>query len=291
MRMIKENKARIDLVTTGFMGAFHIGAVAALFMFTWTGLLACGLVWLIAGLGVGSGFHRLLTHRGYKTPKWLEYLFTICGALALQGGPIWWVARHRVHHKFTEIQGLDPHTPRDGRFWSHMGWLMYKDTAEEKKSVRLYAPELLRDKFHRWLQRLHVLPFAIVGGVLFVLGGWPLALWATCVPITIGWHSTWLVNSATHLWGSRRFATTDDSRNNWWVALLTFGEGWHNNHHGDPRAARHGLRWYEIDFNWYLISLLKSLRLAWDIKLPKWQPELCGDPEPAQLQQQSGAGI
>jgi stearoyl-CoA desaturase (delta-9 desaturase) len=256
------------------MGAFHIGAVAALFMFTWTGLLACGLVWLIAGLGVGSGFHRLLTHRGYKTPKWLEYLFTICGALALQGGPIWWVARHRVHHKFTEIQGLDPHTPRDGRFWSHMGWLMYKDTAEEKKSVRLYAPELLRDKFHRWLQRLHVLPFAIVGGVLFLLGGWPLALWATCVPITIGWHSTWLVNSATHLWGSRRFATTDDSRNNWWVALLTFGEGWHNNHHAHPTSARHGLAWYELDITWLQIRALQLIGIARSVKVAKVDAEL-----------------
>jgi len=177
------------------------------------------------------------------------------------------VAHHRLHHKFAEIRGLDPHSPRDGRFWSHIGWLLYEaDFADRRNSWRLYAPDLIKDKYHLWLQRLHFLPLVLLGTILALTIGWPAALWVTCLQVILGWHSTALVNSVGHMWGSRRFATNDDSRNNWYLATVTLGEGWHNNHHADPSAAQHGLFWYEIDVNWYLIRLLRSLYLVWDVR-------------------------
>jgi stearoyl-CoA desaturase (delta-9 desaturase) len=132
-----------------------------------------------------------------------------------------------------------------------------------------YVPDLRKDKFHVWISEWHWVPMVVLGLVLLAIGGWKLVFWGIFLRTVFLLHSTWFVNSATHMWGSQRFATSDDSRNLWWVALLSFGEGWHNNHHAHPQSARHGLAWYEIDFNWYLISALKPLGLVWDVKLPK----------------------
>ena len=261
--------SNINWVTTFFMVAFHIGTVAALFFFRWKGLLVATFLWWVSGsLGIGMGYHRLLTHRGYKTPKWVEYFLTICATLTLEGGPIFWVATHRIHHQFTDQEG-DPHSPRDGKWWSHMGWILTgKSMHHDTTTLNHYVPDLARDKFHVWIAKYHYLPIVALGILLFALGGLPLLLWGVFFRTVLGLHATWLVNSATHLWGSRRFATRDDSTNNFLVALLTFGEGWHNNHHAHPTSARHGLRWYEIDVNWYGIWTLKILGLAAQIKLP-----------------------
>jgi len=248
---------------------FHAGAVAALFMFSWQVLAITLFLWWVSGsLGIGMGYHRLLTHRGYKTPKPVEYFLTLCGTLALEGGAINWVATHRIHHAHTEEPGVDPHTPRDGRWWAHMGWIL-RGTAQQHDEAVLwrYAPDLMRDPVHVWINRLYFVPLVLLGVALAALGGWPLLLWGVFLRVTVGLHATWLVNSATHLWGTRRFVTTDDSTNNLWVALITFGEGWHNNHHAHPRAARHGLAWYELDINWLGIRALQLLGLATDIKL------------------------
>jgi stearoyl-CoA desaturase (delta-9 desaturase) len=129
-----------------------------------------------------------------------------------------------------------------------------------------YAPDLARDRFYRWLNTYHLVPNILLGILLFALGSWPALLWGLCFRVVFGLHATWLVNSATHMWGSRRFATRDESRNNWWVALLTFGEGWHNNHHAHPTSARHGLAWYEFDPSWIQIRLLKYLGIARSVK-------------------------
>ena len=260
----------INWVTSIFMALFHLGAVAAIFFFTWKALaVAIFLIWVAGSLGIGMGYHRLLTHRGFKTPKWVEYFLTICATLALEGGPIFWVATHRIHHSHSDKEG-DPHSPRDGRWWSHMGWIltgrsMHHDTA----TLARYVPDLVADPFHVWITRLHYVPMIVLGAVLYALGGLPFLMWGIFLRVTVGLHSTWLVNSATHMWGRRRFATKDDSRNNWWVALLTFGEGWHNNHHAYPTAARHGLAWYEVDVNWMGIRALQLLGLAKNIKLVK----------------------
>lgn len=266
--MINRRDKRINWNTTVFMVLFHLGAVAALFMFDWQAIVVAIALWWVAGsLGVGMGFHRLLTHRGYKTPKLVEYFLTLCGTLALEGGPIYWVVTHRIHHAYSDAPG-DPHTPRDGGWWSHMGWILRGTAQQYDNSVLArYAPDLMKDRFHVWVNRLYWLPLVLLGLGLLALGGWPFMMWAIFFRITFNLHATWLVNSATHMWGRRRFATRDDSRNNWWVALLTFGEGWHNNHHAHPTSARHGLAWYEIDINWYGIRVMKFLGLAKAIKL------------------------
>jgi fatty-acid desaturase len=262
-------KGSINWTTTIFMVIFHTCALIALFMFSWKALLVTLFLWWVSGsLGIGMGFHRLLTHRGFKTPKAVEYFLTLCGTLALEGSPIAWVVTHRIHHAHTEVQGKDPHTPRDGGWWAHMGWIL-RGTAQQHEDavLRRYAPDLMKDRFHLWLDRFYYVPLVLLGVLLFAWGGWGLLLWGTFLRVTVGLHATWLVNSATHMWGSRRFESNDDSTNNWWVALVTFGEGWHNNHHAHPRAARHGVAWYEIDINWWGIRALQFLGLATDIKL------------------------
>jgi stearoyl-CoA desaturase (delta-9 desaturase) len=255
-------------ITQFFMAAFHIGAVLALFYFSWQGLLAAVVLWWIScGMGIGMGYHRLLTHRSYKAPKWLEYLLTIFATLALEGGPIFWVATHRVHHKFTDVPG-DPHSPRDGKWWSHMGWILSgKALAQSTSELAPHVPDLINDKFHVWISRYHWVPLTTLGFSILAIWGWPIVFWTIFLRVTVGLHGTWLVNSANHLWGSQRFATGDDSTNNFWVALVTFGEGWHNNHHAHPTSARHGLAWYEIDHSWILISIFKFFGIAKSVKV------------------------
>ena len=253
--------------TAFFMAAFHMGAVAALFFLTWKAVLVAIFLWWISGsFGIGMGYHRLLTHRGYRTPKWVEYFLTVCATLTLEGGPIFWVATHRIHHQFTDQEG-DPHSPRDGKWWSHMGWILTgRSMHHDTTTLARYVPDLAQDKFHLWITKYHYLPIIALGLLLIGLGGLPFLLWGIFLRTVVGLHATWLVNSATHIWGSRRFATRDDSTNNWFVAFLTFGEGWHNNHHAHPTSARHGLKWYEIDMNWYGIWMLKVVGLAKQIK-------------------------
>jgi sn-1 stearoyl-lipid 9-desaturase len=254
----------INWVTASFMALFHVGAIAALFFFTWKAFLVACLLWWVSGsLGIGMGYHRLLTHRGYKTPKWVEYFLTLCATTALEGGPIFWVATHRIHHQYSDEDG-DPHSPRDGKWWAHMGWILTgKSMHHDTTTLAHYVPDLAKDKFHVWITKYHYLPNVVLGLVLLAVGGLPLLLWGVFLRTTLGLHATWMVNSITHTWGSRRFATRDLSTNNWWVAtLFTFGEGWHNNHHAHPVSARHGLMWYEIDINWYGIWALKKLGLA-----------------------------
>jgi stearoyl-CoA desaturase (delta-9 desaturase) len=247
---------------------FHVGAVAALFMFNWRAfLVALFLYWMATGLGISMGYHRLHTHRGYKCPLWLEYFFAICGTLTLEGGPLFWVAVHRVHHQNSDQHG-DPHSPRDGVFWSHMGWIMFGDgNHNNTKLMSKYCPDLAKHWFYRVLNTWHWVPMVVLAAILFAIGGLPMMFWGIFVRVVFGLHATWLVNSATHLWGGRRFATRDDSRNSWWVALLTFGEGWHNNHHANPTSVRHGLAWYEVDHSWILANILERVGLIWDLKI------------------------
>lgn len=252
------------------MTLFHIGAVAAFFFFDWGAILATVILWYVSGSwGIGMGYHRLLTHRGYKTPKWVEYFLTICGTLALEGGPIFWVATHRIHHQHSDHEG-DPHSPREGTYWAHMGWIMSgKAMHHDTQVLKRYVPDLAKDKFHVGLTTWHWVPQVVVGLALLAIGGIPYVLWGVFFRTVFGLHCTWLVNSATHLWGSRRFTTRDDSTNNWLVAMFTWGEGWHNNHHAHPVSARHGLAWYEIDINYIGIKTLEKLGLARDIKVAK----------------------
>jgi fatty-acid desaturase len=271
------------------IGGFHLGALAALFFFTWQRLAVTAILYIFAiNVGIGMCYHRLLTHRGYYVPKWLEYAMTFCATLSMEGGPIFWVATHRVHHQLSDQHG-DPHTPREGAWWAHTGWILFGESLHSQtETLARYVPDLRRDRFYVWLSKYHWIPVTLSGFLLFAggwyFGGWvngvAMVLWGVLLRVTLGLHATWLVNSATHLWGSRRFKTRDDSRNNWWVALLTGGEGWHNNHHAHPVSARHGLAWYEIDPNFWGIWLLAKLGLAKKINVAKFDP---ADPKPAGL--------
>ncbi len=271
--------AGINWLTLIVLIVFHLGALAALFFFTWQRLTVMVVLYLLAiNVGIGMCYHRLLTHRGYLVPKWLEHVMAVCATLSLEGGPIFWVATHRVHHQLSDRKG-DPHTPREGGWWAHLGWLVWGNALHAQTSaLARYVPDLSRDRFYLWLSKYHWIPLTASGGLLFGLGwiwgGWANAvgmlLWGAFFRVTVGLHATWLVNSATHMWGRRRFETRDDSRNNWWVALVSGGEGWHNNHHAHPVSARHGLAWYEIDPNFYGIWLLAKLRLASKIQVAKY---------------------
>jgi stearoyl-CoA desaturase (delta-9 desaturase) len=268
---LNQTSNKIHLKNTAIVVSFHALAIVALFYFSWQNLIVLLILnWMVASLGIGIGFHRLLTHRGFKTPKWLEYGLTILGSLAIQDGAIKWVATHRIHHAHTETE-RDPHSPREaGGGWAHVGWIM-RGTAQEHDAATLsrYVPDLLKDRFHVALARYYSVPTIILGLILFAAGGWTMVLWGIFLRTVVGWHETWLVNSATHLWGTRRFETNDDSTNNPIVGFLAFGEGWHNNHHAHPVSARHGLKWYELDMNWLTIKLFEKLGLAKQVKVYK----------------------
>jgi stearoyl-CoA desaturase (delta-9 desaturase) len=261
---------KLNLATSIVLILFHAGALAAVFFFDWKAVaVAVMLYWIACGLGIGTCYHRLLTHRSYKTSKFVEYVLTVCGTLTLEGGPIFWVATHRLHHQLSDRPG-DPHTPRDGAWWAHVGWIVFGETMHNNTRIMSrFAPDLGKDRFHVWLSNYHYVPVVLLGLLLLAAGGWPMVLWALCLRTVLGLHATWLVNSATHMWGKRRFATRDDSRNSWWVALLTFGEGWHNNHHAHPTSARHGLAWYEFDMNWIHIRTMQILGLATAVQTAK----------------------
>ena len=207
----KASDGKINWITAIAMTAFHILGIAALFYINWGAIATAVVLWWVAGsLGIGMGYHRLLTHRGYKTPKWMEYFLTLCGTLALEGGPIFWVATHRIHHQHSDHEG-DPHTPREGTYWAHMGWIMTGQAMHHDTEVLArYTPDLSKDKFHVALTTWHWVPQVVVGLVLLAFGGIPYVLWGMFFRTTYGLHCTWLVNSATHLWAraASRPATT-----------------------------------------------------------------------------------
>lgn len=250
---------RIDLSVAGGLVFMHAGCLLAP-AYVSPGAIGVFLagIWLFGGLGICLGFHRLLTHRAFDAPRWLERTLAVLGCLAWQGSPVQWAAVHRTHHADSDGP-RDPHTPREGFWWAHMLWILQKQPIE--RPVEEVAADLLRDPFMRWL---HVWFWTLqipLAGALYAVGGLSWVVWGVFVRTTVVWHGTWLINSAAHRWGYRNFDLDDDSRNLWWVALLTFGEGWHNNHHRHPTAAVHGLRRGEVDLTGGTIRLLA--RVGW----------------------------
>jgi stearoyl-CoA desaturase (delta-9 desaturase) len=256
-----------------FFVTIHLLAIVAFWFFSWSALgVTLLLHWLFGSIGICLGYHRLLSHRSFQVPQWLEYAIAIIGALAMQGGPIFWVAGHRLHHAYTEDEIKDPYSARRGFWWSHLLWLVYPQPEffDYEQYVR-FAPDLAKQPFYRWLNRYFLLLQLPLGMLLYAIGGWSFVLWGMFVRAVWLWHSTWFINSVTHMWGYRTFETADNSRNLWWAALLTYGEGWHNNHHAYPQVAKAGWRWWEIDATWWAINLLRWLGLARKIHFP---PEL-----------------
>lgn len=252
----------------------HGLALAAPFTFTWPGLIAFTVMSFVTGcLGITLCYHRLLSHRSFKTHKIVKYFLMLCGTLSLEGDPAWWAATHRIHHMESD-QEMDPHSPRVSFAWAHMLWLLYDDgRAADPNVLNRFIPDLADDPWAKFLAK----NFGWVNlgflGVLLGLGYWmgglhmalSLAVWGGFLRIVYVWHITWLINSVTHMFGYRNYQTRDDSRNIWWVAILSFGEGWHNNHHANPSAAKSGHRWWEFDLTYCLIKLMQVTGLAWKV--------------------------
>lgn len=259
------------------------------YLFSWTGLLLVPIGnYIFCSTGIGLCYHRTLTHRGLVMPKWLERSMATLGVCSLMDSPARWVAVHRKHHQHSDHQP-DPHTPRAGFWWSHFQWLVQENSETQGMAFyEKYARDVLRDPYYFaieryrlqfWLYGVHAALFYFAGlgigwatsgdmmqGVRF---GLSLVFWGVVVRTVYTWHITWAVNSITHCWGYRNYETSDDSTNHWTIALLTNGEGWHNNHHAEPRAASHGHHWWEFDMTWNTIRLLKAVGLAKDVVEPK----------------------
>src|ERR1700746_3431366 len=229
---------------TAVMVALHLAALAAVFVCTWKAFLLAIVMWWVGGsLGIGMGYHRLLTHRGYKTTKWMEYFLTTCGTLALEGGPISWVATHRMHHQNTDKEG-DPHSPRDGGIWSHMGWILTGRAMHQDRVEFLpYVPDLRKDKFHLWISKWHVIPSVVIAVVFYAIGGWPWLFWGVFLRTVVSLHAPWVVNSPQA--GG--------------CPVLRAGRGGKTTNPPKPQPARHGHAWYEVDVNWYGIYALKTM--------------------------------
>ncbi len=270
----RKNVARtsnINWMAAAWLIAIHVGALAAPWTFSWSGLgLVFVLHWLCGGIGICLGYHRLFTHGSFVAPRWVRRVIGMIGCLAGEGPPMMWVANHRLHHARSDQEG-DPHSPREGAWWSHAFWLAYVVGGKDQAAyMRKWAPDLYRDRFMRMLDYafvpINLIVSALIMAVGYALGGWDLAwswlVWGVAVRMVFVLHSTWLVNSASHMWGYRNYETRDDSRNNWWVALVTYGEGWHNNHHAHPRMAKHGHKWWEVDPTFFTIRLMEKMGIA-----------------------------
>ncbi len=258
-------------------------------LFSWAGVIAFVLGIPLFSLGIGLGYHRLLTHNSLAVPKWLERGFVVLATCNMQDTPIKWVTAHRHHHKFSDRQA-DTHTPRASFLWSHIGWLFHPNAATRGPfAYQAYARDLLKDPFYRRLERDWRLPVAIFlahAALFFLVGfaagllesgtamdgvqfGLSLVAWGVVLRTVVVWHLTWSINSVTHMFGYRSYATRDHSRYNWLLGVVASGEGWHNNHHFDQASASNQHRWWEIDLTYYVIWLLERLGLATAVIRPR----------------------
>jgi stearoyl-CoA desaturase (delta-9 desaturase) len=266
----------------------HLAAAFAFvpWFFSWTGVILAVIgLHLFGIIGITVCYHRLLTHRAFACPKWVEHTLAIIGLLGMQDAPARWVAVHRLHHQHADA-ARDPHSPVESFWWSHIGWMLVEHPELTRYGIyERYAKDVLRDRFYvfmerqiGWIMLASWLAFYL-GGFLFVLGrggtllqavqfGASLLVWGVFVRVVASWHVAWSINSVTHCFGYRNYETDEDSRNNLVVGLLSGGEGWHNNHHADPRAARFGHRWFELDAGYRVIRLLEMCGLAWNVIAP-----------------------
>jgi len=212
---------------------------------------------------VTAGYHRYFSHRAFKTSRVFQFVIAFMAMSSAQKGVLWWAAHHRHHHRHSD-QELDLHSPTlFGFFWSHVGWIMsdkYNDTRLNYIGDFAKFPEL------RWLNKYHMVPPVVLGAVIWLIGGWHLFIWGFCLSTVLLWHDTFTINSLSHLFGTRRYETTDTSKNNWFLALLTLGEGWHNNHHHFMASARQGFFWWEVDITYYTLKVLSWFGIVWDLR-------------------------
>jgi stearoyl-CoA desaturase (delta-9 desaturase) len=260
------NEKSINWVGSIPFFVIHALAIGGVFVFgwSWSGFALALALYAVRMFGVTGGYHRYFAHRSYKTSRVFQFVLAFLAQSSAQKGALWWAAHHRVHHALSDQPG-DIHSAKlDGFWWSHVGWILSQQHDEtDYARIRDFAkyPELV------WLNRHYLVPPTVLGVSLFALGSWETLVWGLFVSTVLLWHGTFTINSLTHLWGSRRFSTTDDSRNNLWLALITGGEGWHNNHHHYQRSVNQGFFWWEIDMTFYTLWLLSKLGIVWDLHL------------------------
>ncbi len=244
----------------------HVACFAIVFVgISLPAVLLCIGLYGLRMFGLTAGYHRYFSHRTYKTSRAFQFILALLGTLAVQKGPLWWAAHHRRHHKYTDQEG-DPHSPvQNGFWWSHVGWIVStKYDPTDWDAIKDFA----RYGEIRWLNKYHMVPGITLAVLCFLLGGWQWLVWGFFVSTVLLYHGTFSVNSLAHLWGSRRYETTDDSRNNFWIALWTGGEGWHNNHHHYMSSVNQGFYWWEIDFTYYALRAMSVFRIVWDMRRP-----------------------
>jgi stearoyl-CoA desaturase (delta-9 desaturase) len=272
-----EDPHRIDwLRVVPFVG-LHLAAACVLFVGVSTfAVVVAVALYVLRMFAVTAFYHRYFSHRAFKTSRGVQFAFALLGATAVQRGPLWWAAHHRHHHQHAD-RPLDPHSPgQHGFLWSHMGWFLSRANFPTKLET---VPDLARFRELILVDRFDAAVPLLLGAGLYATGavlesaapslgtnGPQLLVWGFVVSTVVLWHATFAINSLAHTLGARRFATRDTSRNNFWLALLTLGEGWHNNHHRYPAAARQGFRWWEIDLTYYVLRALAATGLIWDLR-------------------------
>jgi stearoyl-CoA desaturase (delta-9 desaturase) len=244
----------------------HVACLLAFYTgVTWSAFAVCLALFWLRMFGVTAGYHRYFSHRSYRTGRAFQFVLALLGTLAVQKGVLWWSANHRVHHKYSDQEG-DVHSPvRNGFWWSHVGWILAADW-EETLYDRI--PDMAKYPELRWLNEHYLVPPVALAVLLYLVGGLPWLVWGFFVSTTVLWHSTFTINSLSHVYGSRRYETGDASRNNVWLALLTMGEGWHNNHHRYMNSVRQGFFWWEVDASYYVLKALSWVGLVWDLHQP-----------------------
>jgi stearoyl-CoA desaturase (delta-9 desaturase) len=297
---------KLNWTYTATIVVVHLLGLYALlpYLWSWTAFFVFLIGIHLFGQGITIGYHRLLTNRSFKTPKWLEHCIAILGICSMQDTPARWVTVHRMHHVHSD-RIPDPHSPRVNFWWSHMGWLMFLNRETYSiAGLEKFSKDLLRDPFYMRLETNPYLQFAYILAqipVFFALGfglsffwsyevsaavqlGLSMVTWGVIMRVIAVWHITWSVNSLSHMFGYCNYETGEDSKNNWFVALLTVGEGWHNNHHEDQAACTVQHRWWEIDISYYEIKLLEKLGLASDIIIPRHRRHGSGGGKPTKLE-------
>ena len=256
------------LLHVACIGVFWVG-------FSWAALALCLAMYVVRMFAITGFYHRYFSHRTFRTTRPVQFLMGLLGTSAVQRGPIWWAAHHRDHHKYSDTE-FDPHSPKQVGFWkAHCGWFLCKEAAPVRiRLVRdwMRFPELV------WLDRFHHVPVILTALLMLGLGftastWWPglgltagqALFWGFFLSTVLCYHGTYTINSLAHVWGRRDFETPDDSRNNFWLALITLGEGWHNNHHHYPASVRQGFRWWELDPTWWTLWTMGKLRLVRDL--------------------------
>ncbi len=258
---------RIDWIGSLRYLAVHVaaGVGALVWLPSWGDIALCAALYYGRLLGITLGYHRYFAHRTFRTSRVFQFLLAFWAQTSLQRGVLWWAGNHRLHHRYAD-QPEDLHSPaRRGFLWSHTGWIMAGRFMETPFHT---IPDMARYPELRWLNRNWAAPAVLLAVGLWAAGGAHALVWGFLVSTVLLWHGTYTINSLAHVYGSRRFPTTDTSRNNLWLALLAAGEGWHNNHHYYSPSARLGFRWWEVDPGWYLLWLFEKLGLVWEVRRP-----------------------